>query len=317
MFVICKQCQTPNAISAQICGKCGVQLSGKKPDNVLQGSSPVLMVDYFFLKPLAIIYGCLMLVFLFKTAWLVAAWFVLAWLINGAAGASLHPKLTVAELARQSWPVNVQPKPDGELSHEDSFRIARALFTAAAVCAVSGFIVSRHSGFVWWIALLVSVAVLFGSLALGISPVIVLGSIARRRAGNSVQQPIVSERPRILVFDAIPDNAIGLAELLERWGYAAVAFSDISQLLAEAMSSGFDLMLLDFYDSYVSSHVSHFLELPAKILLVGFDDDGRLRLRLPPDGSKRFLEKPIDPEALKQNVQDLLRDTARTVSASG
>src|SRR5579859_1117844 len=123
-------------------------------------------VEIFFVKPLSILFLIAAILYLFKMSWLVGTWMAFSWFVVGAAGASLHPRLTAAQLAHGTLKSASSEVAEGELSREDSFRLARASFNLLAVCGISGLILGRHYGFGWIAAFGIGIAVYLAALGI-------------------------------------------------------------------------------------------------------------------------------------------------------
>jgi hypothetical protein len=111
----------------------------------------------------------------------------------------------------------------------------------------------------------------------------------------------------ILLFLPSDNEGHGLAELLRKWGYSAKPVFTVQTLLGDLHASRFDLLILDLCDSHVELHVDDMLKLHTKILFLACDR--HLHGMLLPSSFTSFLEKPLDVEAFRLKVRELLGET--------
>ncbi len=101
------------------------------------------VVDRFevaVLKPLGITYLVLLVTFAVGSGWALAACSAAASLLNGAIGASLHRSRSFSELSAGT--IQYMAKgPKEELSHDESFRLARVVLPAVWVAWLWAFAV--------------------------------------------------------------------------------------------------------------------------------------------------------------------------------
>ena len=104
------------------------------------------------LKPLSITYLSIGVAAALSRAWIVAVVCALAWLLNGIAGASLHPSNTVAELAEGTFD-RMRQGPRMPLSPAESRRVAALTLRAAALLGVVLSVFLVHYSWPWYFAL--------------------------------------------------------------------------------------------------------------------------------------------------------------------
>jgi signal transduction histidine kinase/CheY-like chemotaxis protein len=129
-----------------------------------------------------------------------------------------------------------------------------------------------------------------------------------------VRISVSGRRQRVLVVDDNRDGATSLAEVLNLWGFDARALFDGTAAIQAVNEGGVRVVLLDIgmpgMDGYqVSRHIreKHGENAPVLVAMTGYGRE-RDRQEALAAGFNHHLTKPVDPDQLRQLLEQLVRE---------
>lgn len=113
------------------------------------------------------------------------------------------------------------------------------------------------------------------------------------------------ERPKtILLCVNDEDTTETLTILLEHWGYKVRKASGLGAAMVEIKHCTLDLLVLDVCHPEIEINIRDLMELPYPALVIGCsEEDHNIAM---PSGFKNFMTKPVEIEAFRNKVQEVL-----------
>ncbi len=116
-------------------------------------SRRIARFEKLILKPLSLLFLILSVIYFFQRGWLICAFFLLAWVCIGVIGQSLHKDKSFAELARGGLDSEENIAPNSEMSHAESYALAKPLLLTSWLCGIATIVMLFHGGYGWFMAL--------------------------------------------------------------------------------------------------------------------------------------------------------------------
>jgi len=138
--------------------------------------------DWYVLKPIWVLFIVLAGLYCFRQEWLIGVALIVMNFLVGMVAAGVHRGKTVAELAA-GYPTrdDALAGDPGELSHEESFVVAKALLRLGWILGIAAVMLAIHHGIKFYFAIPVGLLVAWlGAAGIGIAFGLLAGAARRK-----------------------------------------------------------------------------------------------------------------------------------------